>query len=64
MIHTSSSLDISAQVEAVRQSQRAAYRMSFTGCPDCGRPLSIEEHCVPCGRQVNPKEYRNERAAS
>ena len=32
----------------------------YTGCPNCGRALSIaeviERHCEDCGRQTNPQE--------
>ena len=34
----------------------------YTGCPNCGRALSIaeviERHCEDCGRQTNPEEMR------
>ncbi|MDF0694928.1 hypothetical protein PYR71_00075 [Rhizobium sp. MC63] len=34
----------------------------YTGCPKCGRALSIaeviERHCENCGRQTNPEEMR------
>lgn len=34
----------------------------YTGCPNCGKALSIaeviERHCETCGRQTNPKEKR------
>ncbi|ARQ57255.1 hypothetical protein Kim5_CH01152 [Rhizobium sp. Kim5] len=34
----------------------------YTGCPSCGRALSIaeviERHCENCGRQTNPEEMR------
>ena len=34
----------------------------YTGCPNCGRALSIaeviERHCENCGRQTNPEEMR------
>ncbi|MBB3650248.1 putative amidophosphoribosyltransferase [Rhizobium sp. BK619] len=38
----------------------AARRARYTGCPNCGKALSIaeviERHCETCGRQTNPKE--------
>ncbi|SMF65648.1 hypothetical protein SAMN02982989_3387 [Xaviernesmea oryzae] len=68
MIITRSSLDISASVEAARQSQRAALRLHFTGCPECGRALSIaeiiERHCENCERDIEPRTMRAERAAA
>ncbi|MBX4919742.1 hypothetical protein HJA76_08440 [Rhizobium bangladeshense] len=34
----------------------------YTGCPNCGRALSIaeviERHCENCGRQTEPEEMR------
>ncbi|ANK90576.1 MULTISPECIES: hypothetical protein [Rhizobium] len=34
----------------------------YTGCPQCGRALSIaeviERHCENCGRQTEPEEMR------
>ncbi|PCK83615.1 hypothetical protein CPT32_28235 [Rhizobium sophoriradicis] len=34
----------------------------YTGCPNCGRALSIaeviERHCENCGRQTKPEEMR------
>ncbi|WP_432431335.1 hypothetical protein [Rhizobium bangladeshense] len=34
----------------------------YTGCPNCGRALSIaeviERHCENCGRQTKPEEIR------
>ncbi|MBX4908476.1 MULTISPECIES: hypothetical protein [Rhizobium] len=34
----------------------------YTGCPHCGRALSIaeviERHCENCGRQTEPEEMR------
>ncbi|KKZ87352.1 hypothetical protein B5K05_07620 [Rhizobium phaseoli] len=34
----------------------------YTGCPNCGRALSIaeviERHCEDCGRQTDPEEMR------
>ncbi|SCB59917.1 hypothetical protein GA0061105_108276 [Rhizobium aethiopicum] len=34
----------------------------YTGCPHCGRTLSIaeviERHCEQCGRQTDPEEMR------
>nr|WP_246809166.1 endonuclease Q family protein [Rhizobium leguminosarum] len=40
----------------------AACRARYTGCPNCGKALSIaeviERHCETCGRQTNPKEMR------
>lgn len=34
----------------------------YTGCPRCGRALSIaeviERHCENCGRQTEPEEMR------
>ena len=34
----------------------------YTGCPNCGKALSIaeviEHHCENCGRQTSPKEMR------
>ncbi|ARQ09146.1 hypothetical protein NXC12_CH01068 [Rhizobium etli] len=34
----------------------------YTGCPHCGRALSIaeviERHCENCGRQTQPEEMR------
>ncbi|TLX13069.1 hypothetical protein [Rhizobium sp. MHM7A] len=34
----------------------------YTGCPNCGRTLSIaeviERHCESCGRQTEPEEMR------
>ncbi|AJC78277.1 hypothetical protein IE4803_CH01035 [Rhizobium etli bv. phaseoli str. IE4803] len=34
----------------------------YTGCPTCGRALSIaeviERHCENCGRQTKPEEMR------
>lgn len=34
----------------------------YTGCPSCGRALSIaeviERHCENCGRQTKPEEMR------
>ncbi|WP_432279955.1 hypothetical protein [Rhizobium leguminosarum] len=40
----------------------AARGARYTGCPNCGKALSIaeviERHCETCGRQTNPKEMR------
>ncbi|KPH10248.1 hypothetical protein CO657_03690 [Rhizobium acidisoli] len=40
----------------------ATRRARYTGCPNCGKALSIaeviERHCETCGRQTNPKEMR------
>ncbi|ULR43194.1 hypothetical protein [Rhizobium sp. K102] len=37
-------------------------RARYTGCPTCGRALSIaeviERHCENCGRQTKPEEMR------
>ncbi|WP_064837301.1 MULTISPECIES: hypothetical protein [unclassified Rhizobium] len=34
----------------------------YTGCPNCGKALSIaeviEHHCENCGRQTRPQEMR------
>jgi ribosomal protein S27AE len=36
--------------------------LRYTGCPHCGKALSIaeviERHCEKCGRQTNPQEMR------
>jgi hypothetical protein len=68
MIRTVSSMNISATVEAARQAQRAAHRLHYTGCPECGRALSIEEiierHCENCERDVPPTELRDTPAAA
>ncbi|TBY54549.1 hypothetical protein E0H59_13785 [Rhizobium leguminosarum bv. viciae] len=61
-IETISTLSVSAAVEAARQSQRSALRMNFTGCPNCGKALSIaeviERHCENCERETNPQDMR------
>lgn len=45
---------------AVGPFQRESCR--YTGCPNCGKALSIaeviERHCENCGRQTSPKEMR------
>ncbi|MBX4938615.1 hypothetical protein HJA97_14010 [Rhizobium binae] len=46
------------KISHARRIQRPGVR--YTGCPNCGRALSIaeviERHCEDCGRQTNPEE--------
>nr|WP_183844544.1 hypothetical protein [Rhizobium etli] len=48
------------KISGARRIQRPGDR--YTGCPNCGRALSIaeviERHCEDCGRQTNPEEIR------
>ncbi|WHO72503.1 hypothetical protein [Rhizobium sp. BT03] len=55
------SQNINASIQAtVGPFQRENAR--YTGCPNCGKALSIaeviERHCENCGRQTSPKEMR------
>jgi uncharacterized CHY-type Zn-finger protein len=57
-IQTKHQLDISTQVEAARQSQRATFRTTFHVCGNCDRTLSvaefIERHCESCKASTKP----------
>ena len=48
------------KISDARRIQRPGVR--YTGCPNCGRALSIaeviERHCEDCGRQTDPEEMR------
>nr|WP_245423749.1 endonuclease Q family protein [Rhizobium sp. M1] len=48
------------KISGARRIQRPGDR--YTGCPNCGRALSIaeviERHCENCGRQTHPEEMR------
>ncbi len=67
-IFTKHRFDVSAHVQTAREAQRAAMRMDFTGCPDCGRVLSIaeiiEHHCENCERDIHPRAMRDDRRAA
>ncbi|WP_188355919.1 hypothetical protein [Rhizobium rhizogenes] len=55
----------SARLEAATQSRRADFRLSYVGCRECHRPLSIENQiekfCDDCGT-VTPVEIREGKA--
>ncbi|MBB3521083.1 hypothetical protein [Rhizobium sp. BK456] len=57
-IQTKHQFGISTQVEAARQSQRAAFRSTFHVCGNCDRTLSvaefIERHCEDCNGYTKP----------
>ncbi|MBB3520946.1 putative RNA-binding Zn-ribbon protein involved in translation (DUF1610 family) [Rhizobium sp. BK456] len=60
-IRMTNSQNINASIQAtVGPFQRENAR--YTGCPNCGKALSIaeviEHHCENCGRQTSPKEMR------
>ncbi|PDT33246.1 hypothetical protein CO671_25930 [Rhizobium sp. M10] len=52
--------DLIRKISGARRIQRPGDR--YTGCPSCGRALSIaeviERHCENCGRQTHPEEMR------